>query len=140
TTFRANNSRSRAFILALACANPRNLTNGATIDTAEALSQFNKKQFHHIFPKAYIDNAAMDGEPNSLANICMLAASENNKVSDSDPHGYIPALVYDRPTDANLVLASNFMPDSKAVDYKTIPYTAFLDSRGRLLTAHIAKL
>jgi len=139
-TFRANNSRSRAFILALASMNPRNLTNGALIDTADALSQFNKKQFHHIFPKAYLAGAGIDGEPNSLANICMLAASENNKVSDADPHKYIPVLIYDHPTDAELVLASNFMPDSNTTDYKMIPYDVFVDERGRLLADHIADL
>ena len=46
--FRKNNSRSRAFILALAKQQPRNLTNGAAIDTSVALSVYNKKQFHHI--------------------------------------------------------------------------------------------
>src|SRR5919199_116054 len=44
--FRSNNSRTRAYILALALRRPCNLTNGAVIDTASALSQFNKKQFH----------------------------------------------------------------------------------------------
>ncbi len=84
--FRSNNSRSRAYILALAARKPRNLTNGATIDTAEALSQFNKKQFHHIYPRAFLRRIGCREDDNVLANICMLAAAENNAVSDSDPN------------------------------------------------------
>jgi hypothetical protein len=52
--FRKNNSRSRAFTLALAKHTPRNITNGNSIDTSEALSVYNKKQFHHIFPEAFL--------------------------------------------------------------------------------------
>jgi hypothetical protein len=48
--FRSNVSRSRAFLLTLATLRPKNLTNGAAIDTAAALSSYNKKQFHHIYP------------------------------------------------------------------------------------------
>jgi hypothetical protein len=89
TAFRSNNSRSRAHILTLAASRPRNITNGATIDTAEALSCFNKKQFHHVYPRGYLRRADESGEHNSLANICMLAASENLAISDRDPHLYL---------------------------------------------------
>ena len=52
--FRSNVSRSRAYILALAANKPRNLTNGAYIDPSVALSAYNKKQFHHIHPRAHL--------------------------------------------------------------------------------------
>jgi hypothetical protein len=55
--FRSNNSTSRAFILALAAKHPRSLLTGRSIDTAEALSSYNKKQFHHIYPTAYLKRA-----------------------------------------------------------------------------------
>ena len=68
--FRPNNSRTRAFILGLAAAHPRNLTNGALVDTTEALSHFNKKQFHHIHPRAHLRRIRATEEGNALANIC----------------------------------------------------------------------
>jgi hypothetical protein len=49
-TFRSNVSRSRAFILALAAMHPRNLTNGALIDPAQALSSYNKKAISSYLP------------------------------------------------------------------------------------------
>lgn len=136
--FRSNNSRSRAFILALAARNPHNLTNGVKIDTADALSIFNKKQFHHIFPKAFlkrIKNKA--GGDNSLANICMLAASENNLISDEDPAVYIPESAASLSDKAKSVFASNFIPEG---DYKTLSFASFLDKRAALLTGAITRL
>jgi hypothetical protein len=140
SAFRSNNSRSRAFILALATKKPRNLTNGAAIDPAEALSQFNKKQFHHIFPRAYLRRIGCEADDNILANICMLAAAENNAVSDSDPHVYLPELVGAHETQANAILDSNIMPSSGVIDYNTASYASFTDARSRLLAAYIAKL
>ena len=77
TVFRSNNSTLRAFILALAARHPRSLITGAAIDAAQALSKYNKKEFHHIHPTAYLKREKSPGQHNSLANICMLPASEN---------------------------------------------------------------
>ena len=138
-TFRINNSRTRAFILALAATRPRNLTNGAHIDTAEALSQFNKKQFHHIYPRAYLKRDGAKEETNSLANICMLAASENNLISDSDPKDYIPQLLKWH-ADGDAVLASNLIPKSTDLNYSKASYKEFLDARGKILATFAAQL
>lgn len=138
-TFRINNSRTRAFILALAAAHPRNLTNGAKIDTNEALSQFNKKQFHHINPRAHLKRAGATEESNSLVNICMLAASENNLISDSDPQEYIPELLKSH-ADGNEILASNLMPNAATFDYSKAKYAEFLVARSEVLAKFVATL
>jgi hypothetical protein len=138
--FRPNNSRTRAFILALAAAHPRNLTNGAIIDTAEALSLFNKKQFHHIYPRAHLRKINATEEPNALANICLLAAAENNLVSDADPKKYIPDVISDKGPEAEVILESNVMPAADKFDYKTSSYGTFLNARAQRLADFIAAL
>lgn len=138
--FRSSNSRSRAFILALASRNPRNLTNGAAIDTAEALSQFNKKQFHHIHPKAFLKRQGTLEDENVLANICMLAAAENNAVSDGDPQIYLPAVISKLGTLAESVLASNLMPSVLAHDYSSASYPDFIRARGELIADYLRQL
>jgi hypothetical protein len=132
-TFRSNNSRSRAFILLLALQNPRNLTNGATIDTAEALSSYNKKQFHHIFPKAHLVRAGEKSEHNTSINICMLSASENNSISDDDPLEYLPKLIREHKSEASAIFLSNLLPDPTVVDYCTIRYDKFLTLRSKIV-------
>jgi hypothetical protein len=124
----------------LAIHNPRNLTNGIAIDTAEALSSYNKKQFHHIYPKAFLKSVETESETNSLVNICMLAASENNAISDESPHTYLPALVEKHSAQASTVFKSNFLPDPLTMDYSTLSYEDFLEKRAQLIHAEMTQL
>jgi hypothetical protein len=105
--FRKNNSRSSAFVLALAKQNPRNITNGVPIDTAEALSVYNKKQFHHIYPEAFLRRTRPDVERSWLLNFCMLSAAENNRIADADPAAYLPEIAGKHGRAADEIFASN---------------------------------
>ena len=134
TLFRSSNSRSRAFILALALRSPLNLTNGAKIDTAEALSKFNKKEFHHIYPRAFLKRGGAIQEDNCLVNICMLASSENKVISDEDPHLYLPSCALKLGRQSKKVFESNLMPDPNIFDYSTATYQDFLQDRAELIT------
>lgn len=140
TSFRINNSRARAIILALAVQKPRNLTNGAFIDTAIALSNYNRKQFHHIYPKGYLKSINAQENHNSIVNICILAASENNTISDSDPHEYLPGCIERLKESATAVFASNFLPAPDSFAFGEASYEDFLNKRGSLLSTHIEKL
>jgi hypothetical protein len=88
----------------------------------------------------YLRRTMCEGDDNILANICMLAAAENNSVSDSDPHVYLPALVDAHKEQADAILGSNFMPSAAVLDYSTAPYAAFTSARSQVLAASIAKL
>jgi len=138
--FRKNNSRSRAFTLVLAKANPRNLTNGNSIDTATALSVYNKKQFHHIFPEAFLRRLDPSVERSYTLNFCMLAALENNLVADKDPAVYLPELIEQLGSNAGPVLKSNLMPDSSSYDYPAAELSTFIDARYPLVKAAIEHL
>ena len=71
-------------MLALAAKHPRNLTNGTVLDVAEALSSYNEKQFHHVFPRAHLRRQGTQND-NILLNICMLSAAANKIISDKRP-------------------------------------------------------
>lgn len=138
--FRSNNSRSRAFVLALALFKPRNLTNGMTIDVAEALSIFNQKEFHHIHPKAHLKIIEATGEYNAIANICLLSAAENRAISDQDPKVYLPQCIAQLGIEAEVVFASNLLPAPNRFNYATLGYTAFLDARATLIGKFVTEL
>ncbi|MGW2144062.1 GmrSD restriction endonuclease domain-containing protein [Nonomuraea bangladeshensis] len=138
--FRKNNSRSRAFSLALAKKNPRNLTNGNSIDTAVALSVYNKKQFHHIFPEAFLRKNRPAVERNYSLNFCMLAASENNLISDQDPQIYLPTLIKALDANADAVFESNLMPSPREYDYTSAELEPFIDARVGIVRRHIEAL
>lgn len=138
--FRSNNSRSRALILAFAGLSPRNITNGATIDTAEALSIFNKKQFHHIYPQAHLKREGAKEPHGSVLNICIQAASENNRISDRDPTDYLVEYARSLGASASVVFASNLLPRPDEVDYASLSYSTFLDKRSELVLDRMKKL
>jgi hypothetical protein len=138
--FRKNNSRSRGFTLALAKKHPKNLTNGSLIDTAEALSVYNKKQFHHIFPEAFLRKLDPKLERSRLLNFCMLSALENNLVSDEDPATYLPRLIADHGTEAGSVLATNLMPSPDTYDYTKAELGSFLSARLPIVESWIGEL
>jgi hypothetical protein len=132
-SFRIDSSRSKAFILALASRRPRNITNGAIIDTHDALSSINQKQYHHFFPRAHLKRSGALGNIDALANICMLSASENNKISDTPPSIYVIQYMRTLANRVSDVYASNFLPDPTTNDYRNLTYTDFLDIRSEAL-------
>ena len=138
--FRASNSISLAFVLALAAIGPRNVTNGAAIDVQVALSHFNKKEFHHVFPKAHLKRSKTAGEHNAIANICMLAASENKAVSDQDPLLYLPACIQTLGNDAECVFRSNLLPLPSALDYSAASFSDFIAARLVLISSIVDNL
>ncbi|CAN5414690.1 hypothetical protein BH09SUM1_BH09SUM1_30050 [soil metagenome] len=131
--FRSNNSRSRAFVLMLAQLGPRNITNGAAIDVDSSLSAWNKKEFHHVHPRAFLGSIAAPGEYNSIANICILAASQNKVVSDSDPKDYLPTCARALGAEAPHVFASNLLPLPDDFLHATADYPTFLEARSKLV-------
>jgi hypothetical protein len=138
--FRSNNSTSRAFILALAARHPRSLLTGRAIDVAEALSKYNKKEFHHIFPTAYLKREQAAGQHNSLANICMLPASENNEISDSDPHSYLLRCFEELGTHGAQVFSSNFLPSPSTLDYSNASFEQFTSARSKLIAESVQRI
>ena len=133
TGFQKNYSRSRAFALALAMLRPRNLTNGQAIVISEALSAYNQKEFHHVYPRAHLKKRGVKGEHNAVANICMLAASENKVISDTDPNAYLPLCISQLGHHAEVVFASNLLPNPSSFDYGSADYQQFLDVRATCL-------
>jgi hypothetical protein len=140
TQFKSNVSRSRAFILALAAASPRNLPNGMNVDVQHALSSYNRKEYHHFFPRAYLKAIGEGDSSNVLGNIVMLTAASNKAISDNPPSKYVPPLRTSLGSSSDAVFASNLLPTPSAFDYENANYTEFLAERGKLLTAFVNKL
>jgi hypothetical protein len=137
--FRLNASRSRAMALALGKAAPRCLVNGASVDVEQALSTFNRKQFHHLYPRNFLKKAGEEND-NTLLNICLLPAAANNKISDKNPNEYLPQIAKDLGLAADAVFASNLLPTPSTFDYSTASYGEFLAARSVVLGQHVSRL
>jgi hypothetical protein len=140
TDFHFRAAISKAYVIALAKLQPRNLSNGLHIDLSEALSSYNNKQFHHIFPQAHLKRLDYKDKINSFANICMLAAGENNSLSDEDPNTYMPRFLGNHGESAAAILRCNLMPPNDTIDYQTVDYEGFLEARSELLAEYFSSL
>jgi hypothetical protein len=70
----------------------------------------------------------------------MLPASENNKISDSDPHKYLPACMTGLGSQAEHVFRSNLLPSPQELVYDTATFDEFYKARLVLLSAFIQQL
>lgn len=135
--FRSNVSRSRAFILALASRNPKNLTNGLDVDVVYALSSYNRKEYHHFYPKAFLAATHKEAKCNSLVNFVMLTSHSNKEISDSSPSVYVPKIVDSLGLSADGVFESNLLPKPSAFDYERATFEDFCAARGEIISTYI---
>lgn len=138
TRLMKSNPFSRAFIVLLANKAPKNLVNGSIVDTGIALSAFNKKEYHHIFPEAFLERKHVDSEKiGTLCNFCLLPADSNKLVSDKAPSDYFQTLV--PKSSYKDILESNLLP-IKVDIYKKDDYEDFLIERSKKIIDFLDEL
>jgi hypothetical protein len=139
--FRVPSAFTKAFAAMLASHHPRNLRSGTPIDVVRALSPYNRREFHHIFPKSFVDKQlGGHARVNSLVNICMLAADDNKIISDSPPSRYFGELLQVHGDEFPKILASNLIPEDCISFIEKDDLHGFLETRAEYLKTHIADL
>lgn len=135
-TWRINSTAAKAAICLLAQLDPKSFLTGAPVDLSDALSAYNAREFHHIYPKAYLGKQGIHfHEANVIANICMLTAADNKDISDLNPVDYFPKVpeairgdIFDRA-----LVPSEFRDGSKV-------YADFVKARAKLLAEKAEEL
>ena len=127
----------RAFLLLLAQNDPVDLGNGALVDLGKALSEYNSKEYHHIFPRAHLKKREFPPDKiNSLCNFCFLTSDSNKKISGKAPSEYFVSVV---PQDKRAaILESNLMPLNKEV-YDKNDFETFLKLRSQRVLEFLDK-
>ena len=129
---------TRALLLLLAQRVPLDLTNGTKIDLGEALSAYNRKEYHHIFPHAFLKKRGVATEKiNNLCNFCFLPAGSNKKISQKEPADYIFNLVPE--ANRKEIFESNLMPLRMEI-YTSNDYNEFSSQRADLIVQHFDSL
>jgi len=125
----------RGLLLLLAQKHPIDLVHGGYVDLGKALSEFNSKEYHHIFPRAYLKKREVLPEKiNSLCNFCFLTADSNKKISAKSPSEYFAELI--PPPQFLKILESNLMPFNKEI-YEKNDYEKFLVQRSQLIMSFL---
>jgi len=130
-SFRMGSVATNTFILLLAQGKPLNFIQGTKISLQDVLSQGNRKEFHHIFPKAYLESLQKykNDQINCLANFSLLARTDNNKIKNQPPSQYRTEMPANAQTFQEII-ATHLCPANAFTDDN---YDDFLVARAELL-------
>lgn len=94
SSFRIGAAATKTFVLLLANNDPQSLVSGKSIDLDKVLQRYNRSEFHHIYPRAFLrELGTSDAQINVLGNFCFLSAAENKSIGRKRPSIYLNDLV-----------------------------------------------
>jgi len=93
TWFTAGNSNIKAILCLFASHKPRNLDDDSDVILDNSnLKIATSRNYHHFFPRKYVERHCPSMEPNLIANITLIDAASNNKIRAKAPSRYINEL------------------------------------------------
>jgi len=135
-SFRTGAAATKTFVLLLANNDPQSLLSGKSIDLDKVLQRYNRSEFHHIYPRAFLRELEVsDADINVLGNFCFLSAAENKNIGRKRPSVYLNDLVGEDGARA-ATLATAFCDASEFND----DYRSFLTARCDRLVQFANKL
>jgi hypothetical protein len=133
----------RGFFLYLSQLNPKYLETGEPMYLSDTAAIANRRDRHHIFPSNLFTNRQLKTKwKNGLVNICLLAANENQSISDDYPCNYLEP--YKKKKWFKSVMRSHSIPvkADSGVWGKRIKenFKSFINVRSRLIIDGISKV
>lgn len=138
-TFRLNVAHAKILAIVLGHRQPVDLLTGQKIDVAKALAWTNAKEFHHVFPTAYLKTTGRNTGGNSLANIIMLTSVSNKTISDRAPKEYFKDVEAAAGGHLQAWLDSNLISKEAYAAAKSDDLESFLSLRSKTIHAEVLK-
>ncbi len=94
-----------------------------------------KLQFHHIFPKAFLDKKYEPKQVNDISNLAFITGGTNRKISAKDPAIYIEEIIKKQGKE---IIEKQGVPlevKLREVDF----YPQFLDARRNIISNKLNK-
>ncbi|AAP07931.1 MULTISPECIES: GmrSD restriction endonuclease domain-containing protein [Bacillus] len=137
-TLTKSNANVRSILLLFSQYKPLDLTNGNNIDLGNALSIYNRKEYHHVFPKAFLKSKGLGtNQINVICNFCFLPANSNKVISNKEPLEYFFNIV---PSGKfKEILESNLLPTNEDI-YRKNDFSTFIQERSKLIQEAIKQL
>jgi len=136
--FRLNNAHAKLLAIVLAHHCPIDLLTGQAIDISKALAWINVKEFHHFFPRNFLERQGERQQRiNCLANFIMLSSTSNKIISDSAPAEYLPRVAEAAGQRLSDWLASNLIPQNAWEAAQQNDFEGFLERRAEYIHAAV---
>lgn len=128
--FNMRTINTKSLILLLAQKDPKSFISGNNITLSEVLKDYNRNEFHHIYPKSYLkslENESITYSENCLANFCFLSKADNNEINNAKPSIY---RVEKMPKDSEEIFNASFIDESLLVADN---FNDFVENRAQAL-------
>jgi hypothetical protein len=142
TDFRAGNAFCKTILCLLAYQLPKSFdTNGIVILDNSNLKIATSRNYHHFFPKKYLEERVPGSTPNLIANITLIDGYSNkHKIGKKPPKSYIGAFAKGNKKIAQ-TLKSHLIDDPGAFGVDTNDYELFIEKRSAAIASALnAKL
>ncbi|EOX4960819.1 TPA: DUF262 domain-containing protein [Vibrio alginolyticus] len=140
SVFSIRSSLTRTVLLLQAQHSPMDLISGTKVNIGKVLSQYNRSEFHHVFPDAYLKHKHSLSDKDDryrLLNFCFLSSISNKKIGARAPSEYFKTSV---PQDKVIeILNSNLLPDKMSM-YTSDHYNNFMRQRAKLIISTVTSL
>lgn len=134
TWFSAGNSYCKAILCLLAYQQPKSFdTNGLVILDNSNLKIASSRNYHHFFPKAYIEEAHKGAEANLIANITLIDGYSNkHRIGKKAPSDYLTKFKTDNP-EIEDTLKTHLIRDMDSYGLSTNDYEVFVKRRASVI-------
>lgn len=134
TWFSAGNAYCKAILCLMAYQQPKSFdTNGVVILDNSNLKIATSRNYHHFFPKAYLEAKAPQKEPNLIANITLIDGYSNkHRIGKKPPSEYISHFAKDNKLLAE-TLQTHLIKDRAAYGVDVDDYDAFIKHRAQAI-------
>ena len=133
TPLSLGNAYCRSLLCLLAAKRPLDFRTGSEVHLQRKfLKQANSKQYHHVFPKAYL-RRTLRHEGNVVANIAFVSADSNRRIGAQSPSRYLAAYSDENPG-WNLILAAHAVSPAGWQALQDDDYPTFVEERAHALS------
>ncbi|MEU5094836.1 DUF262 domain-containing protein [Streptomyces sp. NPDC020996] len=88
-SFSVGTVSTRTFVLLLAQQSPLSFVSGSPITLAKVLQNYNRNEFHHLYPRAHLKQQGVKAEQiNALVNFAFMSSQDNKTLGGSAPSVY----------------------------------------------------
>lgn len=136
TGFSAGNAYCKAVLSLLAYQQPKSFdTNGVVILDNSHLKIAASRNYHHFFPRKYLEENQKDKEPNLVANITLIDGYSNkHRIGKKAPSAYISKFAENNPA-LHATLQTHLIKDVVAYGVNANDYDCFIMRRSKAIAA-----
>lgn len=87
-TFISSVVNTKTFVLLLAQQKPLSFISGSPIDLGRVLRDYNRNEFHHLYPRAYLRDSYETRKINRLTNFAFISRVDNSRLGGRAPSDY----------------------------------------------------